>query len=311
MEPPRRLTHIVTAQEEGKTVDTLLRHVLCLSSGSIRRAKGAENGITLDGCLVFTNALVHEGQTLSILVGEANPPLDLLLTPGPLSILYEDADLLVVDKMAPLPVHPGPGNLDRSLGNYLMHYYKTREISARFHPVNRLDAGTSGLLTIAKHPHAHERLQSFLHGGGFSRTYLAVCEGVPTPPAGTIALPIGRREGSVLRREVSPTGAPAVTHYRLHFTDGKRSLLALGLETGRTHQIRVHLSHLGHPVTGDFLYGTEIEGLPGRFALHSHTAAFFHPVTGAQLSFTAPLPPELLALLPGLSETIFPWEDSL
>ncbi len=293
----RRLTLTVAPHQEGKDVNTLLRRQLGLSAGAVRRAKGLPDGILLDGEPVFTTARVRVGQILSVAVGDPAGSEQIQPVPGPLDILYEDQDLLVVNKAGGIPVHPSQGHHGDTLANFLMEYYEKNGLIAAFHPVNRLDRGTSGLMAVAKHAHAHEVLQGQLQRGELSRTYLAVCQGVPDPPAGIIEAPIGRAEGSILKRVVTPQGAFARTHYQVLDTGRGRSLVKLRLDTGRTHQIRVHLAHLGCPLTGDFLYGEETAELPGRFALHSASIRLLQPVTGEEIALEAPLPPELAALL--------------
>jgi 23S rRNA pseudouridine1911/1915/1917 synthase len=298
---PRRLELTIGPGQQGKSVNTLLRQELGLSGGAVRRAKDIPGGITLDGTPVFTNKAALLGQTLSVQVGGFGPAERLVPTPGPLTIVYEDEDLLLLHKPAGLTVHPGPGHRHDSLGNLLIHYYNRINLAADFHPVNRLDRGTSGLMVVAKHPHAHEKLGRALHTGAFRRGYLAVCRGTPFPRQGCIDSPIARAEDSPIRRQIHPDGAPARTHYRVLGEQAGQSLVALLLETGRTHQIRVHLSSIGCPLVGDFLYGTEEENLHGRFALHAAYLSLSHPVTGADLRFYAPLPKALSALIPDLS----------
>ena len=166
-----------------------------------------------------------------------------------------------------------------------------------YRPVNRLDKGTSGLMVIARDGVSQHRLQSLLHTEAFERVYLAVTLGAPEHDAGTIDLPIAKEDAASVRRVVRPDGKPSVTHYEVLQRSGNRALVRLRLETGRTHQIRVHLAALGCPVFGDFLYGTESEALPGRFALHSHLLTLRHPVTGDCLTLTSPLPDGLRRLL--------------
>ena len=202
-----------------------------------------------------------------------------------------------MDKAGGVPVHPSQGHHGDTLANFLMAHYRDQGLVAAFHPVNRLDRGTSGLMAVAKHAHAHEGLQAQLQAGELRRTYLAVCEGVPVPRRGCVEAPIARAPGSVLKREVSPQGAPARTHYEVLATGRGRALVRLALDTGRTHQIRVHLAHLGCPLVGDFLYGAETEELPDRFALHSAAIRLRQPVTGAGVALEAGLPAELAALL--------------
>ena len=166
------------------------------------------------------------------------------------------------------------------------------------HPVHRLDRGTSGLLVVAKHPHAQEQLKHQLHTGAFQRTYLAVCEGTMDPPEGRIELPLGPKPGSLIEQMVRPDGKPAATRYETLRTWDAFSLLRLELETGRTHQIRVHMASLGHPLLGDLLYGAQ-KGpfrLQGQ-ALHAKVLGFRHPSTGEYLEVDAPLPEYFLRLI--------------
>lgn len=293
----RRLTLAVTPELAGRRVDALLRQVLGLSGTVIRRVKFREDGILLDGERVFTSAVAQEGQTLSVLVGDEEAKSGILPSPGPLDIVYEDGDLMILNKAPGVPVHPGPGHFSDTIGNFVMNYYKKSGESSDFHPVHRLDRGTSGLLVIARHAHAQEVLKKQLHTGDFHRGYRAVCDGAPEPPAGTVDAPIGRRDGSLMEREVRFDGLPARTRYETLARCGPRSLLSLTLETGRTHQIRVHMAHLGCPLTGDFLYGREDPALIPRPALHSAELALAHPVTGARLRFSIPLPEDMARLL--------------
>ncbi|WP_294553400.1 RluA family pseudouridine synthase [uncultured Pseudoflavonifractor sp.] len=298
MHSPRRLSLTVTSEQAGWKVDALLRGPLALSGTVIRRAKRLEAGILLDGVRAAAGDRVQTGQLLSVVVGDTAVSGAVVPAPGSLDIVYQDQDVLVLNKAPGVAVHPGPGHHFDTIGNFLMDYYRKQGILADFHPVHRLDRGTSGLLLVALHSHAQEALRLQLHTPAFRRIYLAVCEGVPEPPSGVIDAPIGRLEGSVLARTVRPDGQRAVTRYRTLRTGDGRALLRLELETGRTHQIRVHLAHVGHPLTGDFLYGTEDPSLIPRPALHAAELSFTHPITGASMTFAAPLPQDMAALVP-------------
>ena len=298
MDFPRRLTLTVIPEQSGWKVDALLRGPLGLSGTVIRRVKWLEDGILLDGVRVTVGDRVQAGQVLSVVVGDTEVSGAIVPAPGPLDIVYQDQDVLVLNKAPGVAVHPGPGHYSDTIGNFLMDYYRKHGILADFHPVHRLDRGTSGLLLVALHGHAQEVLKEQLHSPAFRRVYLAVCEGVPEPPSGIIDAPIGRLEGSVLARTVRPDGQRAVTHYQTLRTVNGRALVRLELETGRTHQIRVHMAHLGHPLTGDFLYGTEDQSLISRPALHAAELSFTHPITGKTMAFTAPLPHDVAALVP-------------
>ena len=298
MRAPRRLTLTVAPDQAGRKVDDLLRGPLGLSGTAVKRAKRLEDGILLDGVRASVGDRVQAGQVLSVVVGDTEVSGAIVPAPGPLNIVYRDQDVLVLNKAPGVAVHPGPGHHTDTVGNFLMDYYRKEGILADFHPVHRLDRGTSGLLLVALHGHAQEVLKELLHTPSFRRVYLAVCEGVPEPLSGVIDAPIGRLEGSVLARTVRPDGQRAVTRYQTLGTGHGRALVRLELETGRTHQIRVHLAHLGHPLTGDFLYGTEDPALIPRPALHAAELAFNHPITGRPMAFTAPLPQDMTVLAP-------------
>ncbi len=294
----RYLTLNITPELAGQEVNTLLRRRLGLSGTVLRRVKWLEDGITLDGARVNVRVRVEEGQTLAVRLTDPSPASGVVPAEGPLDIVYEDPDLIVLNKAPGVLVHPGHGHFDDTLGNYLMWHYGQTGEESDFHPVHRLDKGTSGLVVAAKHAHAQEKLKNQLHTSEFRRVYLAVCDGVPPEPSGTVDAPIGPVDGSLVAREVRPDGKPARTHYQVVRTCGPRALVELELETGRTHQIRVHMACIGCPLTGDFLYGAENGGLIPRPALHSAQLELTHPITGERLCLSAPLPADLAALIP-------------
>ena len=293
----RRLTLRVEPAWDGEKIDTLLRRELGLSGTVIKRIKWLEDGILLDGVRAITGQRAAAGQVLSVRVDDEGRPDTVFPTPGKVDVVYEDDDLLVVNKAPGLPVHPGPGNGRDTLCNYIAYDYQQKGKTAGIHPVHRLDKGTSGLLVVAKHPHAQEKLKGQMHTGAFRRIYLAVCDGVPEPEQGRVEAPIGRVPASLIMRQVDPSGQPAATRYRVVERAGDRALVELELETGRTHQIRVHMAYLGCPLTGDFLYGREDRTLIARPALHSAELFLTHPITGAHLHLTCPLPEDMAALL--------------
>ena len=293
----RTLILELTQAHDNKDINTLLRRELHLSAADVRRAKGLTGGICLDGVEVYTTARVRAGQTLTVRVVDQEGSETIEAVPGPLDIRYEDEDIVIVDKAGGVPVHPSQGHHGDTLANFLLAHYRGQGLTAGFHPVNRLDRGTSGLMAVAKHSYAHQRLQVQLKEGTLQRRYWAVCQGTPPRDEDWIDRPIRRVPGSVLMREVHPEGAPARTHYKVLEEGNGRCLLALALETGRTHQIRVHLAALGCPLVGDFLYGEEVPELPERFALHSAFIRLEQPVRGTEIVLNAPLPPALGALL--------------
>lgn len=290
-------TRQVADAQDGQRLSRFLRETLGVSYTAMKSAKW-DNRILVDGVPAPVSRLLRAGERVTFREAADAPVYALRPYALPLTIPYQDEHLLIVDKPAPLASQSSAGHPDDSLENALYAYFGC-PADFVYRPVNRLDRGTSGLMAVARTPHAQQLLQRQLHTPDFQRVYLAVCEGAPPQDSGVIILPIGKADAASVRREVRPDGKPSVTRYEVLDRAGRRSLLRLTLETGRTHQIRVHLSAIGCPVCGDFLYGTELDALPGRFALHSAALTLRHPLTGETLSLSSPLPPALSALLRG------------
>lgn len=252
-------------------------------------------GISLDGAPVYVSQRAQAGQVLRCRLPQDQPSPHIQPIPGPLTIRYEDEDLLILEKPAGVPVHPSQGHFTDSLANYLAFEMEKRGQPFVFRAVNRLDRNTSGLLAVAKSGHIHSLLTGQLHSGDFHREYLALTQGEPPVLQGAIDAPILDIPGQ-LKRVVSPAGAPARTHYRLLDRRGPYCLLRLWLETGRTHQIRVHLAHIGCPLAGDFLYGTELPGLLSGHALHSALIRLRQPISGRLIQIESPMRPEMARL---------------
>ncbi len=296
----RKLDYTVSKGDDGKSAGSIFSLRMRLTRNQLARLK-FNRGLLLDGLPVRTGQPVRAGQTLTAVFDDSRPAWSGLRDcPAPLRVVYEDEDLLIVDKPAPLPSIASGKQQGDTLEGRVWHYFGLPE-NFVYRPVNRLDKGTSGVMVIAKNALAQSRLQKQLHTNAFVRTYLAVTEGIPAEEEGRVSFPIRRESASSVRRVVAEDGKPAVTHYRVLRVCGNRALLRLRLETGRTHQIRVHLAAISCPVAGDYLYGTELDTLPGRFALHSHSVELRHPVTGEHLCISSPLPDELEALLSGAS----------
>ena len=293
----RRLDLPITTELAGIKVDTLLKKRLGLSGTVVRRVKWLPDGILVDGQRVNPRYCPTAGQVLSVQLSDPERRSGIVPAPGPIDIVFEDEDIIVLNKAPGLSVHPGPGHFYDTLGNYLLYYYDQSGQEGDFHPVHRLDRGTSGLIVAAKPPHAQEVLKNQLHTDDFRRGYLAVCEGIPSPATGTVDVPLGPKPDSLVEQMVRADGKSARTHYRVLDEKNDRALLRLDLDTGRTHQIRVHMAHLGHPLTGDFLYGTEDHDLIPRPALHSAFLSFRHPISGEMLNFSLPLPEDMARLL--------------
>lgn len=291
-----RLEYTIPEVRQGKEIANFLKLDLHFSTLSRKKLRDTPDTLLLDGLPVPSYTVPLAGQTLTILLPD-DPPSPIQPVQGPLDILYEDDHLLVLNKGGGITVHPGPDHHDDTLGNFLTYYFYSNGENHLFRPVNRLDKGTSGLMCVAKHAYAAQILSDELHTASFQRSYLAVCEGTPEPPNGSISAPIGRLDGSVIARTVRLDGKESLTHYRVVASYPSCSLVHVTPETGRTHQIRVHMAYLGHPLLGDFLYGKEDHLLIDRPALHSAWLCFRHPITGKELKFDAPLPDDMKQLL--------------
>ena len=292
----RILTYTVPPEENGRMVKGILRGDLHLSYTLLKSLKWRENAILLNGQSVHVNAIVHTGDVVSVALSERAPREDLYCehTARP-NIVYEDDDLLVLNKPAGVAMHPKTDDASApSLAAMLTGYLGEGSVP---HFVSRLDKGTSGLLIAAKSGYVHDRLRRALHSDNLRREYRAVAVGAVTPNHGVIDAPIGRADGSIIRRCVCADGLPSLTEYETLQTSERFTLLRLRPQTGRTHQLRVHMAYLGYPLAGDWLYGTEDKNLIARPALHSYELWFTQPITGQELHFTAPIPQDMQRLL--------------
>ena len=299
------MEHVIEPQESGYKLRDILRQVMKVSYSAMKSAKW-DNRILVDGVPRQVDYIVQEGQRVTMLWPEDTPVYQLRPYALALHIPYQDEHLMVIDKPAPLASQSSAAHPDDSLENALFTYEGCPE-SFVYRPVNRLDKGTSGLMVVARTAHAQHRLQQLLHTPSFVRVYQAVTEGIPDPARGVIDAPIGKVDAASIRRIITPTGKPSRTHYQTLQTKNGRALVQLQLETGRTHQIRVHMASIGCPVCGDFLYGTELKQLPGRFALHACALTLLHPFTGEWLHLTSPLTADLAALLEPAHDPAIPF----
>jgi len=291
----RTLTRIAAEKDAGRKLKYFVRGDMGVSYGQFSSLK-QQNGLLVNGVPVHANHVLRPGDTVTVALADAPGEKAVMPEEGPVFIVYGDEDILILDKPAPLACQCSPKLPAGTLENRLAFLYRDRP-GFVFRPLNRLDKGTSGLMAAAMNAHAAQRLQKQLHTDSFIREYLAVVEGRLTGE-GVIDVPIKKEDAATVRRVVDLEGGKrAVTHYRVEKPGDKFSLVRLRLETGRTHQIRVHLAHLGHPIAGDFLYGAEDPRLPGRFALHSTRICLTHPVSGNTIERTSPLPEALAALL--------------
>ena len=297
----RILTYIVTQRDEGRAVRSVAPRRFSLGNHAFRRLK-VLGAIRVAGVPVRADTILHAGEVLQVylpddMAAQAEENSAALMPDLPPSFIrYMDEDIIIAAKGAPLPTLPASHITSGTLREQMIAMLGVDEKTFVYHPVNRLDKGTSGLLCIARHAHAQRLLTAQLHTGGFIREYLAVTQGIPKENEGTINAPIARL-GTGAQRAVREDGQHAITHYRVERASGGRALLRLRLETGRTHQIRVHLAHIGCPITGDYLYGTELAQLRGRFALHSARISLVQPITGKRIEIEEPLPQEMQALI--------------
>lgn len=290
-----------TASEDNLTVEELL-----LSHGYSRRLitdlKKQPDGLTIDGAPIYVIHRMGRGECLTVKLPEERSSENIIPTEMPLHILYEDQDILILNKDPNVPIHPSQGNFSNSLANGMAWYFAKKNEPFTFRVINRLDRDTTGLLILARHALSACILSEMVKERRIHRTYLAaVCGNIGKASAcGTIDAPIARADGSTIERKVDFTrGVPAVTHYRtLSYHSGlDASLVELTLMTGRTHQIRVHMKYLGYPLFGDFLYNPDYRYI-NRQSLHSWKLSFLHPITKEPLSFTAAVPEDMQIFFP-------------
>lgn len=289
------LSITVRAKDAGRKIKYFVRSDMQISYHQYCVMK-ADGGLRVNGETVHANYELREGDRITAELTEQGAAKKVAPENLPVRIAFEDDDIYIIEKPAPLPCQCTPMQPGGTLENRIMYRFANVPDFV-FRPLNRLDKGTSGLMCAAKHAHAFQILQKQLHTDAFVREYEAIVEGV-LEGEGTVDLPIGKAPDATVRRIIDPeNGKRAVTHYRVIRTDGRRTLVRLRLETGRTHQIRVHMAAIGHPVTGDFLYGSEMSELPERFALHAAYITLIHPLTGETVRCESPMPEALKELM--------------
>lgn len=225
------------------------------------------------------------------------------IVPNPnikLDIVFEDDSILIVNKSAGIPVHPSMNHFTDSLSNAVKYYFNTINLKKKIRPVNRLDKNTSGLVIFAKNEYVQELLIKQMKANIFKKEYLAILVGTLKEKNGVINAPIARKEGSIIEREINEKGFSSITHFKLirnfEYNNTKLSLVKFVLETGRTHQIRLHSKYINHPILGDSLYGSSSSFI-SRQALHAYKINFLHPIKKEPLSFEVPLPEDMLLIL--------------
>lgn len=292
----RVINYVIDSASDGLRVEQFLKR-RGYSSQNLAEIKRMPESILVNGVHYYMRQQLVSGDSLSVRICETGcsrkiPPIQL-----PLDIVYEDEDLIVINKPSGMPIHPSLNHYTNSMANALAWYYQEQGKPFIFRCCNRLDRDTSGLTVVAKHLVSGNIISEMVRRRRIRREYLAIARGSVTPHAGTINAPLARKPGTIIERTVDfEYGETAVTHYKVEAEKNGHSLISLCLETGRTHQIRIHMKYLGFPLIGDYLYNPDMENI-GRQALHSHKLAFPHPITGKELAFHAPLPEDMQKVL--------------
>jgi len=306
------LSVVVRKDEAGRTVRDMLTYHFKVSGKLLAQLRQWEYGLTINEERVYVSAPVAEGEVVRLRIMREESD-DILAEPMDLSILYEDDYLLILNKPAGLIVHPTHGHYTGTLANGVVHYWKNKGERFRFRPIHRLDEETSGVVAIAKNGYIHQQVSEQLQAGQVDKRYIAFVYGEPVDAEKLVDAPIDRDPVEPFKRIVTSNGYPSKTAYKTievfpKVNDQSTSLVQLKLYTGRTHQIRVHMAHLGHPLIGDKVYGNEVsridvlEQLVQRQALHAEQLAFTHPMTKQYMVWTAPLPADLQQLYNHLTE---------
>lgn len=292
----RNIDYIIDEDSAGLRVEQFLRRKR-YSGQNLSEIKRMPKSILVNGVHYYMRQELSAGDHLQVRICETQNSKKIPPTKLPLDIIYEDEDLLVLNKPAGMPIHPSLNNYTNSIANALAYYFQSQGKPFIFRCCNRLDRDTSGLTIVSKHLVSGSILSDMTKYREVHREYLAIARGSVTPSEGTIQAPLGRKEGTIIERTVNwEHGEDAVTHYKVVKEANGHSLVSLRLETGRTHQIRIHMKYLGYPLIGDYLYNPDMEYMT-RQALHSHHMEFTHPITGEHMSFTAPLPEDMVRVM--------------
>ena len=292
----RNIDYIIDKDSAGLRVEQFLRRKR-YSGQNLSEIKRMPKSILVNGVHYYMRQELSTGDHLQVRICETQNSEKIPPTKLALDIIYEDEDLLVLNKPAGMPIHPSLNNYTNSIANALAYYFQSQGKPFIFRCCNRLDRDTSGLTIVSKHLVSGSILSDMTKYREVHREYLAIARGSVTPSEGTIQAPLGRKDGTIIERTVDwEHGEDAVTHYKVVKEANGHSLVSLRLETGRTHQIRIHMKYLGYPLIGDYLYNPDMEYMT-RQALHSHHMEFTHPITGEHMSFTAPLPEDMARVM--------------
>ena len=295
----RKLLFTISAKDANLTIKDFLKRK-GFSSQNIIELKKMHRSVLINDQWMHMNYKLKQEECLLIHIQEEESNAKILPMDLPFPILYEDEDLVVINKPANMPIHPSQNNYDNTLANAAAYYYETLQNTPFiFRCINRLDRDTTGLTILAKNMYSANILAGQMQRREIKRLYLALLDGTLDKKYGTVRLPIGRKSGSTIERQIDVEhGDTAITHYCRLKELNSFTLAAFQLETGRTHQIRVHMAAMNAPLVGDTLYNTKGSSarLP-RQALHAYRISFTHPVSGQKMKFTAPIPEDMISLL--------------
>ena len=277
------------------TVKEILKAHYQISDRLLTKLK-KDNRIFLNNKPVYVTEKVSFGDILNVNMNFEETSENIIPTKMNLEIVFEDEYFLIINKPANLPVHPSCNHYENSLSNGVKYYFDSINLKRKIRPINRLDKDTSGLVIFAKNEYIQEALIKQMKSNIFKKEYIAILEGNLTENSGTINAPITRKSGSIMEREVSENGEVAISHFELIKNFEKYSMVKYTLETGRTHQLRVHSKHIGHPILGDTLYGSQSD-LINRQALHAYKINFVHPITKQDMKLEINLPEDMKKLI--------------
>ena len=295
----RILTYTISSLEENLTISEFLKRK-GFSSQNIIELKKMERSVLIHNEWMHMNYRLQVNQELVIHIQENNSNEHIVPIALPFPIVYEDEDIVVINKPANMPIHPSQNNYENTLANAAAYYYEIRQNTPfTFRCINRLDRDTTGLTILAKNMYSANILASYMQERKIKRLYVAILDGSLEKKWGTLNRPIGRKDNSTIEREINyEQGEKAITHYYRIEQFGNYQLAAFQLETGRTHQIRVHMSSINAPLVGDTLYNTKPSAtLMNRQALHAYRISFPHPISGKTMKFVAPVPEDMTSFL--------------
>lgn len=284
---------IFNIEKTGSTIEEVLKQDYGISGRLFRRLQKHKQ-LYLNDKIAKSSVKVKKGDKVTMLMEEEIE--NIIPKNIPIDIIYEDYDFLILNKQPEIVVHPTKSHIEDTIANGVTYYFNNNNINKKVRFINRLDMGTSGVLVIAKNSFTHQQMSAQMEEDTIDKKYLAIVNGIVENDEETIDLPIGKEENEPVKRSVTENGQNAITKYKVKERLNNATLLEVKIETGRTHQIRVHMKHIGHPIVGDELYD-EASSLINRQALHAYEISFIHPRTGEKKDIKAKLPADMETLL--------------